>query len=265
MKRSKRFAIVAAAAVLAATVALTGCSSDDSGSDDAPASDANATSTLNAAADTAAALTGAKVVIDVEGSLQGLNASKVEADISTKPELVGEGTATLTMGSDKSASAPFVYVDDHMYANVDNKGFIDYGDGRSIYDVSNVLNADKGVPHVLRSIKGAKEDGSETIDGVKTTKITGTLPAKELSGLTGASPQAKGLDEDIPVTVWVADDGSNNVVRVSSEPAKGASLTVTLSDWGKTVKVTKPADVKSPSAKPSAAPKSGEQTRTPVG
>ena len=45
----------------------------------------------------------------------------------------------------------------------------------------------------------------------------------------------------------------------------GASLTVTLSDWGKTVKVTKPADVKSPSAKPSAAPKSGEQTRTPVG
>lgn len=264
MKRSQRFAIVAATAALAATVALTGCSSDDT-ADDAPASDANAASSLSAAADTAAALTGATVVIDVEGSLQGLNASKVEADISTEPELVGEGTATLQMGSDKSVSAPFVYVDDDMYANVDDKGFIDYGDGRSIYDVSNVLNADKGVPHVLRSIKGAKEDGSETIDGVKTTKITGTLPAKELSGLTGASPQAKGLNEDIPVTVWIADDGSNNVVRVSSAPAEGASLTVTLSDWGKTVKVTKPADVKSPSAKPSAAPKSGEQTRTPVG
>ena len=38
----------------------------------------------------------------------------------------------------------------------------------------------------------------------------------------------KGLDEDIPVTVWVADDGSNNVVRVSSEPAKGAVFTITL-------------------------------------
>ncbi|MBM7368562.1 LppX_LprAFG lipoprotein [Gordonia hydrophobica] len=262
MKRSKRFAIVAAVAAVAAAVALTGCSSD--GNTDAPESDAAATTTLNAAADSAAALTGAAVVLDIEGSLQGVNASKVEADVATKPKVVGEGTATLTMG-DKSVSAPFVYVDDHMYANVDDKGYLDYGDGRSIYDVSKILDADKGVPFVLRSIEGAKEDGTENIDGVETTKITGTVPAKDLSGLTGASPEAKGLDSTIPVTVWITKDGENNVARVLAQPAEGASMTITLSDWGKTVTAEKPADVKSPSVKPTTAPKSGEPTRQPVG
>ncbi|GAA2387620.1 MULTISPECIES: LppX_LprAFG lipoprotein [Gordonia] len=265
MKRSKRFALASAAAVVTAAVALTGCSSSDSGdTDSTTTSDSAATTSLDAAADTAAALTGAKVDIEVEGSLQGLNASEVEASIGTKPKMVGEGTATLDMGG-KSVEAPFVYVDDHMYADVDDKGYIDYGSGRSIYDVSKILDVNEGVPHVLRSIQGAKEEGSETVDGVEATKITGTLPAKDLAGLTGTSPQAKGLDGDIPVTVWVTKDGKNNVVRVASEPAKGASMTVTLSDWGKTVTVTKPADVKSPSAKPSHAPKSGEPTRSPVG
>ncbi|ALG84386.1 LppX_LprAFG lipoprotein [Gordonia phthalatica] len=263
MKRSKRFAIVAAVAAVAAAVALTGCSSDD-GSKDAPASDANATATLNSAADAAAALTGAKVVLDIQGSLQGVNASKVEADVATKPKVAAEGTATLKMG-DKSSSAPFVYVDDHMYANIDDKGYIDYGDGRSIYDVSKILDAEKGVPFILRNITGAKEDGSETIDGVETTKITGTVAAKDLSGLTGASPEAKGLESDIPVTVWVTKDGKNNVARVLAEPAEGASMTINLSEWGKTVDAKKPADVKSPSAKPTTAPKSGEPTRQPVG
>ena len=264
MKRSKRFAIAAAAAAVAAAVALTGCSSEDGGGGDAPASDANATATLNAAADTAAALTGAKVVLDIEGSLQGVNASKVEADVATKPKAAAEGTATLKMG-DKTSTAPFVYVDDHMYANIDDKGFIDYGDGRSIYDVSKILDAEKGVPFVLRNIQGAKEDGSETIEGVETTKITGTVAAKDLSGLTGTSPEAKGLDSDIPVTVWVTKDGKNNVARVLAKPAEGASMTITLTEWGKTVDATKPADVESPREKPTTAPKSGEPTRQPVG
>ncbi|MGB3303451.1 LppX_LprAFG lipoprotein [Gordonia sp. (in: high G+C Gram-positive bacteria)] len=264
MKRSKRFAIASAAAVVAAAVALTGCSSSDDSSTGTPASDSGATSTLNAAADATANLTGAHLVINVEGSLQGLNASEVTADISTKPELVGEGTAVLNMGN-KKVDAPFVFVDGHMYANVDDKGFLDYGEGRSIYDISKVLDAESGVPFILRNIKGAKEAGSENIDGTDTTKITGTIEAKDLSGLTGTSPQAKGLDSEIPVTVWITKDGKNNVARVSSEPAEGASLTINLSEWGKTVTVKKPADIKSPSQKPSQAPKSGEPTRNPVG
>lgn len=267
MKRSQRFAIASAAAVLAAAVALTGCSSSDnssSSSTTAAASDSAASTTLNAAADTAAKLTGAHVVVTVEGSLQGLNASEVTADISTKPELVGEGKAVLDMGS-KNVTAPFVYTGGHMYANVNDKGFMDYGEGRSIYDISKILDADTGVPFILRNVKGAKEAGSENINGVDTTKITGTIAAKDLSGLTGTSPQAKGLDSEIPVTVWVTKDGKNNVARVSSVPAEGASLTVNLSEWGKTVTVKKPADIQSPSQKPSQAPKSGEPTRNPVG
>ncbi|WP_026918834.1 LppX_LprAFG lipoprotein [Gordonia shandongensis] len=262
MKRSKRFAALAAALAVAGSVALTGCSDSDADGDAPASSDPGAASTLNAAADATAALTGAHLQITVDGKLQSLNASSVEADVQTKPEIVGEGTATLTMGQ-KSTKAPFVYVDGRMYADIDDQGYIDYGDGRSIYDVSKVLDDEKGVPAVLRSIDGAAEDGTEAVDGTEATKITGTVAAADLSGLTGLSEKAKGIDEEIPVTVWVAKDGSNHVLRVEAAPAKDASLTVTLSDFDKKVEVSKPKDVKRPSKKPTSTDPS-QPTREPA-
>lgn len=262
MNRSKRFAAFAAAAAIAAGVTLTGCSSSDSDTPSASTSaDPASSNTLNAAADATAALTGTHFALKLDGKVQGVNASAVNADIQTKPTVAAKGTATLHMG-EKNTDAPFVYVNDHMYANVDGKGFIDYGDGRSVYDVSKVLDDQKGVPAVLRKVKGAKTDGDETVNGVAATKVSGTVASADLSSLTGLSDKANVLDADVPVTVWVTKDGKNNVVRMKAEPAKDSTLTIDLSEPNMKVKVTKPADVKQPSVKPTK--KTDGPTREPA-
>ena len=250
MHRPQRVAAGAFTAGIAAALVLTGCSnSNDEGGDTPATSDAGATTALNSAADATAALTGAHVVLTVDGKYQALNASKVDVDLETKPGIEGKGTTTLNMG-DKTVDAPFVYIDGKLYANVDDKGYQDYGDGRSIYDVSKVLDAEKGVPNILRKLEGAKIEGEENVGGVAATKITGTIPAKELSSLAGTAPQGEQADKDVPATVWVTKDGKNQVARVVVEPGDNVKMTVDIDKWNQKVDVTKPAKVDAPSEKP---------------
>lgn len=258
MKRSHRLFGAVLALGAAAALTLTACSSSEDSTPAPTTSDPAATQLLNTAADQTAALTGAHVTMKVDGpAYQGLNATAVTADVNTKPAVSGKGTATLNMGG-KSVDAPFVYVDDSFYANIDGQGWINYGDGRSIYDVSQILNPDKGVPHILRSLQGAKVDGAEQIDGAATTKVTGTVPAKEVSALTGATGQ-NDSDKSLDATVWITDDGQ--VARVAVQPDDKVTLTVDISGWNSSVEVSKPAGVQTPTAKPSAPPASGEPTR----
>ncbi len=266
MNRSQRVAAGAFAGAVAASIILTGCSSsDDAGSETttSAASDSAAKSTLDAAATATEALTGAHLVVTVDGKVQSLNASKVDADVETKPELKGKGTTTLNMGG-RTVSAPFVYIDGKLYANVGDKGFQDYGDGRSIYDVSKVLDTEKGVPAILRGMQGATKSGSETIDGVKTTKITGTVTGKELAGLASTPSTGKLAEQTFDTTVYITDDGKNNVARVVVTPAKDATLTVDVSKWGQKVEVAKPKGVEAPTAKPKSTT-SGETPREKTG
>ncbi|MEZ5212049.1 MULTISPECIES: LppX_LprAFG lipoprotein [unclassified Gordonia (in: high G+C Gram-positive bacteria)] len=260
MKRRHRILGAVMALGAATALTLTACSSsDDSGSKPA-ASDAAATELLNKAADATAALTGAHLTVNVDGpAFQSLNATAVEADVNTKPNVSGKGTATLNMGN-KTVKAPFVYLDESFYANIDDQGWINYGDGRSIYDVSQVLNPDKGVPHILRSITGAKIDGTEDVDGAKATKVTGTVAAKDVTALTGASGKnATESTESMKTTVWITDQ--NQVAKVVVAPSDKVTLTVGISKWNSSVEVTKPDNVKTPSAKPTAPPAGGGPTR----
>ncbi|MCF8569393.1 LppX_LprAFG lipoprotein [Gordonia sp. HY002] len=257
MNRPHRLIAGGFATAITAAMVLTGCSSSD---DDQtkPASDAGAESTLEAAATATQALTGAHVVLSVDGQLQSINATKVDADIETKPKLEGEGTTTLNMGG-KSVDAPFVYIDGTLYTNVDGAGFQDYGDGRSIYDISKILDPEAGVANILRNVDGAQEAGEETIDGTATTKITGTVTGKTLSGLTSTAAEGPGSDGTYDATIFITT-GDNQVARVVVSPTERVTMTVDLNEWNKSVDVEKPTDVQAPTKKPDA-PKSGEPTR----
>lgn len=260
MHRPTRIASAVAALGAVAALALTACSSD---SEDTPAqaSDPAAASLLSQAADSTEALTGAHVTLSADGKFQGMNATEVVADVNTDP-VAGTGTVTLNMGSE-TTEAPFVYVDGKLYANVDEKGWIDYGDGRSIYDVSKILDKEHGVPAVLRAIEGAEEDGTEQIDGVSTTKVTGTVPASKVAALTGSTGKAAvESTESLDTTVWVTDDGQ--VARVEVNPAPETSVIINISKWNETVDVEKPAKIESPKATPSTSVPADQPTREPV-
>lgn len=263
MQRAQRVATAAVAAGIATAIALTGCSSNsDSGSSGSATTTASTitdpAALVTAAADSTDALTGAHLNLAVAGTIPNLTAKGVDADIVTKPQTAAKGTATVLLGTTEVA-APFVYVDKHLYADINNRGFVDYGDGKSIYDVSVVLNPDKGLANLLRQIQNPTKAGSEQIDGVSTTKITGTVPAAALGPLTGANVTPNQA-APVPVTVWITSD--NQLARVVLTPAPGATMTINLSKWNNAIEVTKPTQIVTPSA--STPPNPADASRVPA-
>ncbi len=258
MKRTSRPALVAATTALAFTVALTGCSDKGTSSPatDAPAtaaaSDADAPALLRSAADTSKKVTSTHFTVDVAGKVPNLPLSKVDGDLQVKPVTQAQGTATVDIGG--KSEGKFTYIDGTMYAALMGDKYVDYGDGASIYDVSALFDEKKGIPNILTKVSGAKAVGTETIDGQETTKITGTVPATEVAAISGSR-----VDPDksvpVPTTLWVQKSGDQQLVRIRIKPSGDGSVTVTFSDWGRAVSVTKPAV---PPVEPTDKPGAGE-------
>ena len=113
--------------------------------------------------------------------------------------------------------AKFVFVDGNLYSDLASPGkYINYGDGISIYDVSTLLDPDRGLAMVLSNLKDPKVAGTEQVNGIPTTKITGSSSSNDISRLAGRrlGPQDA---TTVPTTVWIASDGS----RVRSVPRSG--------------------------------------------
>ena len=102
--------------------------------------------------------------------------------------------------------------------------------------MSAILNPDTGLANVLANFSDPKTDGRETINGVDTVRVTGTVSADAVNKI---APQI-GATGPVPGTAWIREDGNHELVQAKLEPTPGNSVTMTLSDWGKPVTVTKP-------------------------
>lgn len=152
---------------------------------------------------------------------------------------MANGTATLTVGK-SPVDSKFVFVDGHLYSDVAEPGkFTDYGNGASIYEVSTLLDPDKGLAHLLANLQNPKVAGNEQVNGVATTKITGTSSTDDVATLAGSrlSPQNA---PPTPTSVWIASDGSYHLVKIEITPVENGTVSMTLSEWGKQVTATKP-------------------------
>ncbi|WP_205874153.1 LppX_LprAFG lipoprotein [Mycobacterium camsae] len=231
----------AAAAVVVTALVLTGCgspknSTSGSGSN---APNVDAASTVKQAAEAMRKVTGMHVSLTVTGSVPNLEVTKLDGDVSNTPQTVANGTATLTVGK-SPVDSKFVFVDGHLYSDVAEPGkFTDYGNGASIYEVSTLLDPDKGLAHLLANLQSPKVSGTEQINGVATTKITGTSSTDDVATLAGSrlSPQNA---PPTPTTVWIASDGSYHLVKIEITPVENGSVSMTMSEWGKQVTATKP-------------------------
>jgi lipoprotein LprA len=238
----------AVAAIVAVAVAFTGCSSKSnsgssggssgSASTTSASANADAASLVQHSADAMKQLTGVHMSLVVQGNIPNLSVSKVDADLSDTPKAVGNGTATVKIGN-ASVDAKFVFVDGHLYSDAAKPGsFTDYGDGASIYPVSVMLDPNKGIANLLAKLSNPTNAGSDTINGVQTTKITGTSSSNDVATISG-SRIAPAKATTVPTTVWIATDGSYHAVQVEIDPP-GGSVTATFSDWNKQVTATKP-------------------------
>src|ERR1700722_6959856 len=177
MKLSPRTVTAAAAAALALVLTIGGCSNSSSpGKSPGPpatTSSGEAATLLKQAADVMSKATGLHVSLTVQGDVPNLRVTKLDGDVSNTPQTVATGTATLLVGKSPQ-DAKFVYVDGHLYSDLGQPGtYTDFGNGASIYNVSVLLDPNKGLANLLANLKDGSVAGSDTVNGVATTKITG--------------------------------------------------------------------------------------------
>ncbi|OBA58219.1 hypothetical protein A5647_21735 [Mycobacterium sp. 1100029.7] len=243
MKLAPRTLTAAAAAVLTLVLAVGGCSGNSntgkSPGTTATTSSGEAATLLKQAADALAKVTGMHVSVSVQGDVPNLRVTKLDGDISNTPQTVATGTATLLVGKSPQ-EAKFVYIDGHLYSDLGQPGsYTDFGNGASIYNVAVLLDPNKGLANVLAKLQGGSVAGTEQVNGVATTKVTGNSSADDIATLAGSKLTAEAVTT-VPTTVWIASDGSSHLVQLQIHPTNDTSVTLTMSDWGKTVTATKP-------------------------
>lgn len=245
MKLRFRAGVAAVSAVVAAALVLTGCSSSDGGgSAESPsggsAPSVDAANTVKQAAEAMRKVTGMHVEVAVDGNVPNLAITSLAGDVSNTPQPAATGTAKVTIGS-KDRDAKFVYVDGHLYSDLVTTGkYVDFGDGMSIYDVATLLDPEHGLAMLLTNLKDPKVAGTETVNNIETTKITGTSTSSDIARLAGRRLGPEQVTTT-PTTVWIASDGSSHLVKLEIVPVQNATVTLTMSEWGKQVTATKPA------------------------
>jgi hypothetical protein len=208
---------------------LSGCSS---GTPDSEGHSSAATSTVDSplmtdvrqALDATKALTSVHLAVRTTGKVDSmLGITSADVDVRANP-LAAKGECTYN----DQAGVPFRVKD----GNISVKLFDDWTNLGSVSDLSasRVLDPSNGVAKLLSGINNLQSQGSEVIDGIPTTKITGTLPTETVKLL---DPGARGSR---PATVWIAADGSHRLVRASVDLG-GGSVQVTQSKWNEPVNV----------------------------
>ena len=232
--QTRLLALVAALfAVVTLIAGCSGSSSQDSGTD-LP----DATTLLRESADTTKAQSSAHLKLAVQGQIAELPVESLEGDLTQKPAVAAKGTADIVFLGQKLQGVEFVVSDGDLYAAITSGGSLsNFGPAADIYDVAAILSPDNGLANVLANFSDAKSEGRETIEGVKTVRITGNVRADAVNKI---APQiaAKG---PVPGTAWVAEDGNHELMQARLEPTPGNSVTMTLSKWGEPVTVDKPA------------------------
>ncbi|WP_102141035.1 LppX_LprAFG lipoprotein [Mycobacterium hubeiense] len=232
MRRSL-FAVLAALFAVAAL--LVGCSkSSEEASNPLP----DAASLLQESSQTTKAQQSVHLKLTVAGQIQDLPIESLEGDLTNTPAVAAQGKANIIFLGQRLEGVDFVVADGNLFGAMTAGGnFQDFGPAADIYDVSAILNPDTGLANVLANFSDAKADGRENINGVETVRITGNVSADAVNKI---APQIAATGP-VPGTAWVAEDGDHELVQAKLEPSEGNSVTMTLSDWGKPVTVTKPA------------------------
>ena len=204
--------------------------------DDAPLPDAATLLTESAA--TTRSQQSVHLELAVGGEIKELPIASLSGDLTNAPAVAAQGSADLIFLGQKLTDVGFVVVDGDLYGAITKGGNMqNFGPAADIYDISAILNPDNGLANVLSSITDPKAEGREAIGGSDAVKITGTVSAEAINKI---APQLNAT-APAPATAWIREDGDHQLAQVMIEPSAGNTITMTLSDWGKEVTVTKPA------------------------
>jgi lipoprotein LprG len=231
MQTRPRLAVLVS--IVAALLLVAGCSS--STKSDAPLPDA--ASLLKDSQKTTAAQKSVHLELAVTGKIEALPIESVSGDLTNAPAVAAQGKANLLAFGQSFKDVDFVVVDGNLYGALTPGSYTNFGPAADIYDVSAILSPDKGLANLLANVSEPKAEGRETINDVDAVKVSGKVSAEAVNAI---APQIAATGP-VPATMWVKEDGDHDLVQAKLDTGPGVSLQMTLSDWGKTVTVTKPA------------------------
>jgi lipoprotein LprG len=227
--------VLAIFAVLFTAIALVaGCSSK---SQDSGKALPDAATLLKQSSETTKSQSSVHLKLTVQGEIKELPIESLEGDMTNTPAVGAQGIANIVFLGQRLEGVDFSVVDGTLYAALTKGSYQDLGPAVDIYDVSAILNPDTGLANVLANFSDPKADGRETLNGVDTVRVTGTVSAEAVNKI---APQITATGP-VPGTAWIKEDGDHALVQAKLEPTPGNSVTMTLTDWGKPVTVTKPA------------------------
>ena len=221
------------AALFASIALIAGCSSKSEGSSKALP---DAASLLKESSETTKAQTSVHLKLSVQGEIKELPIETLEGDLTNQPAVAAQGTANIIFLGQRLEGVDFVVADGNLFGAITKGSFQDFGPAADIYDVSALLNPDTGLGNILANFSDAKADGRETLNGVDTVRVTGKVTPDAVNKI---APQI-GAAGPVPGTAWIREDGNHELVQAKLDPSPGNSITMTCSDWGKSVTVTKP-------------------------
>lgn len=228
MSTSRRiFALLAA--LLTTALMVSGCAKEPS--DPLP----DAAGLLQQSIQTTTALKSAHLEIVVNGTIDGLPVKSLSGDLTNVPAVAIKGNSTISMGGSE-VDIDLVVLDGTLYAALTPNSWLDMGPAVEVYDPSVILNPDAGLANMLTNLTDAKAATVETIGGVETVKITGTVRAEAVNKLI---PQLA-ASSPVPSTVWIEKNAPHQLVQAQVDQSADNSVQLTLSEWDKPVTVTKP-------------------------
>lgn len=191
-------------------------------------------------------------------NLTNLPVETVSADVTNQPQGAGQAIGEAKVRTKPEADfiqAKFLVVDKVMYAQTGgSSAYAKVGSAEQIYDPGVILDKDKGLANLIAQVKNPKVEGREKLDGTDTVKVSGTIDSSVIDPIVPKSGDPAGT---FPITLWIADvappSGSASALpSQAASPGTGPNLVqavvkrdpgtikVTLSAWGKPVKVTAP-------------------------
>lgn len=222
----------------------------------APSVDASGLPTVQIVQDAALATRetySAHLTLNVDKAIQGLPVTSVNGDIisfrDTK-RVAAQGDANVRV-NENFVQTKFVVIDGVLYANLGGAKYQAMGKTgeKGVYDPAIILDLEKGLAKILESVQNPKVEGKETVNNLKTVKVTGTVDTKVLDPLLPQITEiaAKGnAGNALPITLWIVFDPSANPqpkpnVTKMQVKLKDGNIDLNLTDFGKDVKIVKPA------------------------
>ncbi|MDT5016129.1 MAG: lipoprotein LprG [Mycobacterium sp.] len=222
------------AALCAAIVLIAGCSKSQDSGKDLP----DAATLLKESSETTKSQSSVHLKLSVQGKIEDLPIESLDGDLTNTPAVAAQGKANIIFLEQKLEDVEFVVVDGTLYGAITAGGALqNFGPASDIYDVSAILSPDKGLANVLANFSDPKADGRENVGGVDTVRVIGNVSADAVNKI---APQIAATGP-VPSTAWITEEGNHELVQAKLEPTPGNSVTMTLSEWGKPVTVTKPA------------------------